>query len=161
MPAVLLATDADWLYDEVDAALGGGDITVYRVRRGADVLPAIAEVDPELVILDLQIGNMGGMATCMAIRHEEGMGRIPITGVLMLLDRAADTFLAQRCDADGWLIKPLDAFRLRKAARTLLDGGSWTEEPDVADRVTQVESVPPSLPEPTEAVAEAEPASAS
>jgi DNA-binding response OmpR family regulator len=155
MPDVLLATDADWLHDEVDAALGGGDITVYRVRRGADVLPAIGEVDPELVILDLQIGNMGGMATCMAIRHEEGMGRIPITGVLMLLDRGADTFLAQRCDADGWLIKPLDAFRLRKAAHTLLEGASYTEEPDIPDRVTAVESVPPPAPEPTQDDAEA------
>ena len=38
MPAVLLATDADWLYDEVEAALGGGDMTVYRVRNGVDVL---------------------------------------------------------------------------------------------------------------------------
>ena len=37
----------------------------------------------------------------------------------MLLDRAADMFLAHRADADGWLIKPLDAFRLRRAAQTL------------------------------------------
>src|SRR5579862_8861972 len=98
MPAVLLATDADWLYDEVEAALGGGDITVYRVRHGVDVLPALIEVDAELVILDLQIGNMGGMAACMAVRNEEGMGRIPITAVLMLLDRTADVFLAHRSD---------------------------------------------------------------
>ena len=127
MPAVLLATDADWLYDEVDAAIGGGEITVHRVRRGVDVLPALRQVDPELVILDLQIGNMGGMAACMAIRNEEGMGRIPITGVMMLLDRAVDVFLAQRADADGWLIKPLDAFRLRQATKALLDGGTYFE----------------------------------
>jgi DNA-binding response OmpR family regulator len=136
MPAVLLATDADWLYDEVDAAIGGGDVTVHRVRRGVDVLPALIEVDAELAILDLQIGNMGGMATCMAIRHEEGMGRIPITGVLMLLDRTVDTFLAHRSDADGWLIKPLDAFRLRQATKALLDGGTWfegNEEPETAE----------------------------
>jgi DNA-binding response OmpR family regulator len=131
MPTVLLATDADWLYDDVDAALGNDEVTVYRVRAGADVLPAIHEVEPDLVVLDLQIGNMGGMATCMTIRHEEGMGRIPITAVMMLLDRSADTFLAQRCDADGWLVKPLDAFRLRRAATTLLDGGSYVEDPEV------------------------------
>jgi DNA-binding response OmpR family regulator len=130
MPNVLLATDADWIYDEVEAALGGTELTVYRVRAGVDVLPAIDEVDPELVILDLQIGNMGGMAACMSIRHEEGMGRIPITAVLILLDRAADTFLARRADADGLLIKPLDSFRLRKAATTLLDGASYFEGVD-------------------------------
>nr|MBA2411707.1 response regulator transcription factor [Burkholderiaceae bacterium] len=95
-----------------------------------DVLPAIHEVEPDLVVLDLQIGNMGGMAACMEIRHDETAERIPITAVLMLLDRAADVFLARRCDADGWLIKPLDAFRLRKAAATLLDGYSFFEGVD-------------------------------
>ena len=127
MPSVLLATDADWIYDEVEAAIAGDGLTVYRVRAGVDVLPAIDEVEPDLVILDLQIGNMGGMAACMSIRHEEGMGRIPITAVMMLLDRAADTFLAHRADADGWLIKPLDSFRLRRATVTLLDGESFFE----------------------------------
>jgi DNA-binding response OmpR family regulator len=130
MATVLLATDADHLFDEVDAALGGPDTVVYRVRAGVDVLPAIAEVRPDLVVLDSQIGNMGGMATCMAIRHEEEADRIPITAVLMLLDRAADIFLAQRSDVDGWLIKPLDAFRLRRAATTLIDGYSYFEGVD-------------------------------
>ncbi|WP_208028262.1 response regulator [Rhabdothermincola sediminis] len=130
MPTVLLATDADWVFDEVDAALADDQTTVYRVRRGVDVIPAIRELQPDLVVLDLQIGNMGGMATCMAIRNEEGADRLPITAVLMLLDRAADVFLAHRADADGWLIKPLDAFRLRKAAEVLLDGYSYFEGVD-------------------------------
>ena len=132
MPSVLLATDADWVFDDVDAALGSADTTVYRVRAGVDVIPAIHEVAPDLIILDMQIGNMGGMATCMEIRHDETAERVPITAVLMLLDRAADTFLAKRSEADGWLIKPLDAFRLRKAARILMDGYSFFEGVDEA-----------------------------
>jgi DNA-binding response OmpR family regulator len=132
MPTVLLATDADWIHEEVDAALGGPDVEVYRVHRGVDVIPAMLELEPDLVVLDLQIGNMGGMATCMAIRHDEGADRLPITAVLMLLDRAADVFLAKRCEADGWLIKPLDSFRLRKAAKVLIDGFSFAEGVDEA-----------------------------
>jgi DNA-binding response OmpR family regulator len=124
---VLIATDADWIFDEVDAALAEGDTTVRRVSRGADVLPAIAEAEPDLVVLDLQIGNMGGMAACMAIRLEESGGRLPHLPVLMLLDRVADLFLARRSHADGWLVKPLDAFRLRRAADALLAGGEWFE----------------------------------
>jgi DNA-binding response OmpR family regulator len=130
MPTVLLATDADWIHEDVDAAIGGPDQEVFRVRRGADVVPAMLELEPDLVVLDLQIGNMGGMATCMAIRHEEGAGRLPITAVLMLLDRAADQFLAKRCEADGWLIKPLDSIRLRRAAKVLIDGFSYFEAID-------------------------------
>jgi len=132
VPTVLLATDADWIFDEVDAALATPDTLVYRVRAGIDVLEAIDQVEPDLVILDQQIGNMGGMATCMAIRNAEGIDRIPITAVLMLLDRAHDAFLARRHDADGYLVKPLDAFRLRKAAKVLLDGEGWFEPIDEA-----------------------------
>jgi DNA-binding response OmpR family regulator len=132
VPIVLLATDADSILDEVDAALADADTTVYRVRQGVDVLQAIDQVSPDLVILDAQTGNMGGMATCMAIRNAEGVDRIPITAVLVLLDRAHDAFLARRVDADGYLVKPLDAFRLRRAARVLLDGEAWFEPIDPA-----------------------------
>jgi DNA-binding response OmpR family regulator len=124
---VLIATDADAVADEVIAALGDRDTEVVRVRRGADVVPEVRERLIDLVVLDLQIGNMGGMATCLDLRLEAGAGRIEVGPVLMLLDRDADTFLARRSEADGWLVKPVDAVRLRKAARALLDGGTWFE----------------------------------
>jgi DNA-binding response OmpR family regulator len=126
VPEVLLATDADWVHEEVAAALDG-DHTVLRVRRGADVRAAVAEHEPALVVLDLQIGNMGGMATCRDLRLEAGAGRLPDVAVLMLLDRRADVFLARRSDADGWLVKPLDALRIRRAATALLAGGDHHE----------------------------------
>lgn len=125
MTTVLLATDADWIFDDVDAALTDGDTVVHRVRAGVEVAPAFRVVEPDLVILDLQIGNMGGMATCMNLRQDQQAGRLGPAGVLMLLDRAADTFLARQCDADGWLIKPVDSFRLRRAAAAVMSGGSW------------------------------------
>ncbi len=127
VPTVLLATDADWILDDVDAALTDPQTTVYRVRQGVDVLQAIQQITPDLVILDSQIGNMGGMATCMALRNEESFGRIDPQRVMILLDRADDVFLAQRADADGWLVKPLDSLRLRRAATALLAGDTFTE----------------------------------
>ncbi len=127
MTTVLLATDADWIYDDIDAAIASDEVALYRVRSGFEVLAAIRELEPDLVIVDLQIGNMGGIAVCTAIRNEEGADRLPITAVMLLLDRTADTFLAKRADADGWLIKPLDSLRIRKATTTLLDGYSSYE----------------------------------
>ena len=61
-------------------------------------------------------------------------------GQLVLLSRIAsgtlgDVFLARRASADGWVVKPLDAIRLRKAIRSLLQGGSYMDDsyrpPDV------------------------------
>ncbi len=127
MPEILVATDADWILDEVRAALGGDATTIRWVRNGKDVVAALNARAADLVVLDLQIGNMGGMATCMEIRLESGADRLPDVGVLMLLDRSADVFLAQRCHADGWLIKPLDAFRLRRAADAILRNEPYQE----------------------------------
>jgi len=131
---VLLATDADWIVDEVTAALGGPDTSFTVCREGRMVAALVADRDPDLVIADLQIGSMGGMAVCMALRLDESAGALEHVPVIMLLDRVADVYLAKRSEAEGWLVKPLDALRLRRAVDAVMDGGSWTEGvPDVND----------------------------
>ena len=127
VPDVLVATDSDFVYDDVVAALDGPETTFRRVRRGYDVLPAVLERTPDLAVLDLSIGNMGGMATAMNLRLETGSGRVDDVSILMLLDRNVDVFLARRSDADGWLVKPLDPIRLRKAAVAIMAGGRYEE----------------------------------
>ena len=118
---VLLATDSDSLYDTVDAALSSDISGIQRVRAGMDVLAAVREQQPDVVICDLQIGNMGGMATCLDLRMETEMGRAPETRVLMLLDREADVYLAKQARSDGWIVKPLDAVGLQRAVAAVLD----------------------------------------
>jgi DNA-binding response OmpR family regulator len=127
VPHLLVATDADWIVDEVSAALDAPNTTIEIVRSGKLVRPAVKARTPDLAVLDLQIGSMGAMAVTMDLRLEESGGRLPNVPVLMLLDRRADLFLAQRSQADGWLIKPLDALRLRRAATAILEGGQWFE----------------------------------
>ncbi|MEE9415215.1 MAG: hypothetical protein V3V01_08015 [Acidimicrobiales bacterium] len=127
MADVLLATDADWIYDDVDAALGG-DHSVYRVRQGTDVPKAMLEVDPDVVVLDLQIGNMGGMATSLFVKQEAREARLPDAKVVMLLDRAVDDYLVTHSEADSWLVKPLDPFALQRVVRDLLANANESEE---------------------------------
>ena len=97
------------------------------VRAGADVRALVSSQIPVLVILDLQIGNMGGMATCMDLRLEIDAERLSPVPILMLLDREADVYLAQQAGAQGWLVKPLDSFRLKIAAVALLAGEDMRE----------------------------------
>jgi DNA-binding response OmpR family regulator len=124
----LLVSDAPWVREEVRSVIVSPDVTVDEITQGAAVRGAVEDDAPDLVILDLQIGNMGGMAVCLDLRLEEGAGRLPHVPVLMLLDRRADVFLARRSDAEGWLVKPLDPIRLGKAVRTLLAGGTFHDE---------------------------------
>jgi DNA-binding response OmpR family regulator len=131
VPTVLIVTDTDAVADEVEAAVGDESTTVVRLRTGLEVHDATLQHEPDLVVLDLQIGAMGGMATARHLRAEAEMGRLPDTSILMLLDREADIFLAKRSDVDGWLVKPLDSFRLRRAARAVLAGETYEEHATV------------------------------
>lgn len=140
MLTVLIATDSDAVADEVDAAVADDDTTVIRVRAGAHVNDAVEDRQPDVVVLDLQIGAMGGMAVAKHLRAEAAMGRLPDTAILMLLDREADMFLARRSSVDGWMVKPLDSFRLRRAVRALLAGDEYVE----AATVETVPAVAPS-----------------
>jgi DNA-binding response OmpR family regulator len=124
---VLLATDSDSLFSDVDAALASDEMQVLRVRSGTDVLPVCQQKSPDLVILDLQIGNMGGVATCIGLKQEQETRRLGPIPVALLLDRAVDVFLAQQARADGWLIKPADSLRLRRLSSALLNGDSSFE----------------------------------
>jgi DNA-binding NarL/FixJ family response regulator len=123
---ILVVSDAPWVRREVIAALDDGEFR--EVDSGDAVPPAVRERHPDLVITDLQVGSMGGMAIALELRLEESAGRMPHVPILMLLDRRADVFLARRSAAEGWLVKPLDPLRIRRAVRTLLAGGTFHDE---------------------------------
>jgi DNA-binding response OmpR family regulator len=118
---ILLAADAQWVRDQVRAAFVGPDQRVVEVTRGQDVRRAVADEEPDLVVLDMQIGNMGGPAAAIDLRLEESADRLPRQTILLLLDRDADKFLARRAEVDAMLVKPVDAGVLRRAAKQLLE----------------------------------------
>jgi len=124
---VLIATDADWVLREILAALSDGETSFTVCRNGKDVTAAVKERTPDVAVLDLQIGSMGGMAVTMELRLDESAGALPHVPVVMLLDRVADVHLARRSGAEAWLVKPLDALRLRRATQAAISGTGYRE----------------------------------
>lgn len=117
---ILVATDADEVLAEIDAAMGGRDVRINRVADGRQVRAAVVELEPDVVVLDLQIGSMGGVAVALDLRNEAGAGRIDDQRIVLLLDRDADTFLAESSGADSWVTKPLDAMAVAAAIGRVL-----------------------------------------
>ena len=131
MSTILVAADAQWVRDQVRSAFVGPGQEVVEVTRGQDVRDTFARIDPDLVVLDLQIGNMGGVAVAIDLRLEESGGRLPRARILLLLDRRDDAFIARRADVDLTLVKPVDAGILRRAAAPLLaDAAAEREDED-------------------------------
>ncbi len=128
MRTILVASDAPTVRHELASVTEGPDIEVVQVASGPEVVEAVLADPPDLVVVDMQMGNMGGMAVCLELRLDESYLDIPHVPVLMLLDRRPDVFLARRSGAEGWLVKPLDPLRLRRATATLLDGGTYADD---------------------------------
>ncbi|MEY4391908.1 MAG: hypothetical protein RLZZ544_617 [Actinomycetota bacterium] len=139
---VLIATDAQWVLDEVVAALGSPSTSFQVVTNGRKVADVVADRTPDIAILDLQVGTMGGMAITMDLRLDASSGVLPNIPVLMLLDRDVDVHMARRSGANGWIIKPLDALRLRRAVDAVVNGGCYAEgipSPETAESTVETD----------------------
>ncbi|HEX4083178.1 MAG TPA: response regulator [Acidimicrobiales bacterium] len=128
MRTILVASDAPTVRHEVASVTEGPDLQVVEAASGPEVVEAVLADPPDLVVVDMQMGNMGGMAVCLELRLDESYLDIRHVPVLMLLDRRPDVFLARRSGAEGWLVKPLDPLRLRRATAALLDGGTYADD---------------------------------
>ncbi|MHB1534830.1 MAG: response regulator [Acidimicrobiales bacterium] len=128
MPDILVASDSASLHAEIRAVLADPTTTVRWVRSGPEVRIALSAAPADLAVVDMQIGTMGGIAVALDLRLEVDAGRLEACPVLLLLDRRPDVFLARRVGVEGWIIKPLDAIRIRRAVAALLGGGTWFDE---------------------------------
>jgi DNA-binding response OmpR family regulator len=135
MPDILIATDAAAVYDEISSVVAGPATTVRWINRGEAVRDALNADPADLAIVDSQIGAMGGIAVALDLRLEADAGRLEPCPVLLVLDRRPDVFMARRSSAEGWILKPLDPIRLRKAVSALLAGGTWHDTSYTPDPV--------------------------
>ena len=140
---ILIATDAQWVLDEVTAALDSPSVSFSVLTDGRKVADAVRERTPDIAVLDMQVGSMGAMAITMDLRLDQSSGALPAVPVLVLLDRVADVHMARRSGANGWIIKPLDALRLRRAVTEIAAGGCYAEgipQPAPAEAAVAAES---------------------
>jgi len=120
-------TDSPELEEELASVLDLDEHTLYSVAEGRSVRKAAEMMSPDLVVLDSQIGSMGGIAICLDLRLEADAGRLDPTKILLLLDRRADVFTAKRSGADGYLVKPLNPLLVTNAVEALLEGNLFLD----------------------------------
>jgi diguanylate cyclase (GGDEF)-like protein len=116
---LLFVDDDDSMRRMVRDMLVAVGYEVGLARDGAAALSLIAEREPDLLILDLEMPGMSGLDVCRAIKGNEFTSQIPI---LMLTGRATIDFRVQgfEAGADDYLPKPFDARELRARVASLL-----------------------------------------
>ena len=132
MSKVLLVTDAAWVVNEVKAALSLGQWDIKEVDDPRVVTQMAKDLKPDAVIVDMQVGSMGGMAVIRGIRGEIDTVDRPRT--VLLLDRSADSFIAKRAGADSHVLKPIDASELRQALGEIYIASKEEERPKGRER---------------------------
>jgi DNA-binding response OmpR family regulator len=114
---ILVVEDDDAIARMLEIELADAGYAVARVARGDDALRAIAEDDPDAVILDLRLPDRDGLSVCRQARRE-GFD-VPIL-MLTALDRLGDRVLGLDSGADDYLAKPFAVEELLARLRALL-----------------------------------------
>lgn len=120
MAQILLVADAPWVVNQTRSALEGPRNQVHVLDDARQLLDVAEETAPDLTIVDMQVGSMGGMAAVRTFRDAVMAGEVPPGPVVLLLDRSADEFLAKRAGADAWIVKPFTAQDLAARVSALL-----------------------------------------
>ncbi|MDJ0923394.1 MAG: response regulator [Acidimicrobiia bacterium] len=119
---ILVIADEPWARNEVHAALTEPDYSLIDHNDPTTAADALREAEAEAVVIDLQIGNMGGMAIARELHQQAALNGEAAVPVVLLLDRQADSFLAKRSGVARWVTKPFDAHDIRTAVESALAG---------------------------------------
>jgi two-component system response regulator MtrA len=99
---ILVVDDDPALSEMLSIVLRGEGFDTAVVSEGPHALPAVRELRPDVVLLDLMLPGMNGIDVCRAIRAESG---VPIV-MLTAKSDTVDVVLGLESGADDYVIKP-------------------------------------------------------
>ncbi len=114
--SVLLVEDDEPLAQLVVQYLGGHDMAVEAVHRGADAIRVIRARPPQVVLLDVGLPDRDGFSVCREIRPW-------FDGAIVMLtarDEDVDQIVGLELGADDYLVKPVQPRLLLARLRAML-----------------------------------------
>ncbi len=109
MGAVLIVDDSAADRALLRTILGRAGYTVYEVAKGREALQKAREVRPHIIILDVNLPDLNGLAVCRAIRADRDIAGLPVlmltvrhddSDVLAGLEAGADDYVAKDSAAE-------------------------------------------------------------
>ena len=118
MARILVVEDDPDIAELIVHSLSRAGHATERLSSGTDVMPRLRSTPVDLVVLDLMLPGMDGMAVCDALRRDTSTSHLP---VIMLTARGeeADRVAGLERGADDYVTKPFSPRELvaRVAAR--------------------------------------------
>jgi two-component system, OmpR family, KDP operon response regulator KdpE len=113
---VLVVDDEPAIRRFLSTALEANAYTVFEVATGGEAIAAIGERRPDLVVLDLGLPDVDGIAVTRIVRE---WSRVPII-ILSVREREADKVAALDAGADDYVTKPFGMGELLARMRVAL-----------------------------------------
>jgi DNA-binding NarL/FixJ family response regulator len=104
---------------------------IGEAATGLDAIALAAELQPDVLLMDLQMPVLGGIEATRAITRENPNVRVLI---LTLFDDEESVFMALRAGARGYILKDADEDDLVRAIRAI-GRGEAIFSPHIAERV--------------------------
>jgi CheY-like chemotaxis protein len=117
---ILLADDSVTAQNMGRKILADAGYEVIAVNNGSAALKKIAELKPELVILDVYMPGYSGLEVCQRLKESPETARIPVLLTVGKLEPFKPEE-AQRVRAEGYIVKPFEASELLSALSKLED----------------------------------------
>jgi len=123
MLTVLIADDEAHVVELVRVTLEDERVRVVEAADGATALQLAAELEPELIFLDVNLPDISGLDVCRRLRREPGL-----IGVRIVMLTAARPRAMSSCWAAGathYLTKPFSPVRLLSLVEGVLPRAAW------------------------------------
>jgi len=117
---ILLADDSVTAQNMGRKILADAGYEVVTVNNGSAALKKIAELKPDLVILDVYMPGYSGLEVCQRLKESQDSARIPVLLTVGKLEPFKPEE-AQRVRAEGYIVKPFEASELLSALSKLED----------------------------------------
>jgi CheY-like chemotaxis protein len=117
---ILLADDSVTAQNMGRKILADAGYEVVAVNNGSAALKKIAELKPDLVILDVYMPGYSGLEVCQRLKESQETARIPVLLSVGKLEPFKPEE-AQRVRADAFIVKPFEASELLSALSKLED----------------------------------------
>lgn len=126
MIRVVLADDHPLFLDGLDQLLNlAGDFEVVaRCSNGLEAIGAVESLDPDLLVLDLRMPDMDGLAVVRELRRRELKVRVVILTAILA---EHDLLEAIRLGVSGAVLKEMAPRLLLQCLRKVHAGGHWVE----------------------------------
>jgi CheY-like chemotaxis protein len=130
---ILLADDSVTAQNMGRKILADAGYEVIAVNNGSAALKKIAELKPDLVILDVYMPGYSGLEVCQRLKESQETSRIPVLLSVGKLEPFKPEE-AHRVRADAFIVKPFEASELLSALSKLEDKVVPRSEPSKPGR---------------------------